>query len=150
MKKVVLVAVMGLLGLGASAQGFSGTVSNSSLSAGQQGSVTGSTTTTTTVGTKFSGVVMNSPEDVKGIFQNGEIKMEGDLLEVDVFDNFSSLEFQGTVVTSTFNQIVAVGKDAVTGQSISITITNANTKKANEVFKVEIPATGDVFILLQL
>ena len=149
MKKVVLVAVMGLLGLGASAQGFSGTVSNSSLSAGQQGSIT-SSTTTTTVGTKFSGVVMNSPEEVKGIFQNGEIKMEGDVLEVEVFDNFNSLEFQGTVVTATFNQIVAVGKDVVTGQSISITVTNANTKKANEVFKVEIPATGDVFILLQL
>ena len=149
MKKVVLVAVMGLLGLGASAQGFSGTVSNNSLSGGQQGSVT-SSTTTTTVGTKFSGVVMNSPEEVNGIFQNGEIKMEGDVLEVEVFDNFSSLEFQGTVVTATFNQIVAVGKDAVTGQSVSITITNANTNKANEVFKVEIPATGDVFTLLQL
>ncbi len=86
MKKVVLVAVMGLLGLGASAQGFSGTVSNNSLSGGQQGSVTSSTTTTTTVGAKFSGVVMNSPEDVNGTFQNGEIKMEGDILEVEVFD----------------------------------------------------------------
>jgi len=149
MKKVVLVAVMGLLGLGASAQGFSGTVSNNSLSGGQQGSVT-SSTTTTTVGTKFSGVVMNSPEEVNGIFQNGEIKMEGDVLEVEVFDNFNKLQFQGTVVTATFNQIVAVGKDAVTGQSVSITITNATTNKANEVFKVEIPATGDVFTLLQL
>jgi hypothetical protein len=150
MKKVVLVAVMGLLGLGASAQGFSGSVSNNSLSGGQQGSVTSSTTTTTTVGTKFSGVLMNSPDEVSGQFQNGMILMEGDLIEVNVFDNFNKLEFQGTVVTTAFNQIVAVGKDAVTGSSISITITNANTKKANEVFKVEIPATGDVFTLLKL
>ena len=150
MKKVVLVVAMGLLGLGASAQGFSGSVSSSSLSAGQQGGVTGGQTATTAVGTKFSGIFMNSAEEVSGQFQNGKILMEGDLLEVEVFDNFNKLEFQGTVLTATFNQLVAVGKDAVTGQTLSITITNANSKKANEIFKVEIPATGDVFILLQL
>ena len=150
MKKVVLVAAMGLLGLGASAQGFSGSVSSSSLSAGQQGGVTGGVSTTTAVGTKFSGVIMNSPDEVSGQFQNGKIIMEGDLLEVEVFDNFNSLEFQGTVVTATFNQIVAIGKDAVTSQNISITITNANSNKANEIFKVEVPSTGAVFTLLQL
>ena len=150
MSKSVLIAVLGFVGFGASAQGFSGTVSNSSLSAGQQGSVTSSTTTTTTVGGTFTGVMMNDPEEVSGTFQNGAILMEGDNIEILAFNNFGSLEFKGSVVSATFSQLVVLGKDDVSGQVISITLENANSNVPDGDIKVNIPSTGDVYVLKSL
>jgi len=150
MSKSVLIAVLGFVGFGASAQGFSGTVSNSSLSAGQQGSVTSSTTTTTTVGGTFTGVMMNDPEEVSGTFQNGAILMEGDNIEILAFNNFGSLEFKGSVVSATFSQLVVLGKDDVSGQVISITLENANSNVPDGVIEINIPSTGDVYVLKSL
>jgi hypothetical protein len=150
MSKSVLIAVLGFVGFGASAQGFSGTVSNSSLSAGQQGSVTSSTTTTTTVGTTFTGVMMNNPEDVSGTFQNGAILMDGDSIEILAFNNFGSLEFKGSVVSATFSQLVVLGKDDISGQIISLTLENANSNAPDGDIEVNIPSTGDVYVLKSL
>ena len=150
MSKSVLIAVLGFVGFGASAQGFSGTVSNSSLSAGQQGSVTSSTTTTTTVGGTFTGVMMNDPEEVSGTFQNGAILMDGDNVEILAFNNFGSLEFKGSVVSATFSQLVVLGKDDVSGQVISITLENANSNVPDGVIEINIPSTGDVYVLKSL
>ena len=150
MNKSVLIAVLGFVGFGASAQGFSGTVSNSSLSAGQQGSVTSSTTTTTTVGGTFTGVMMNDAEKVSGTFQNGAILMEGDNIEILAFNNFGSLEFKGSVVSATFSQLVVLGKDDVSGQVISLTLENANSNTSAGDIKVNIPSTGDVYVLKSL
>ena len=149
MSKSVLIAVLGFVGFGASAQGFSGKVSNSSLSAGQQGSVT-STTTTTTVGGTFTGVMMNDAEKVSGTFQNGAILMEGDNIEILAFNNFGSLEFKGSVVSATFSQLVVLGKDDVSGQVISLTLENANSNTSAGDIKVNIPSTGDVYVLKSL
>ena len=149
MSKSVLIAVLGFVGFGASAQGFSGKVSNSSLSAGQQGSVT-SSTTTTTVGGTFTGVMMNDAEEVSGTFQNGAILMEGDNIEILAFNNFGSLEFKGSVVSATFSQLVVLGKDDVSGQVISLTLENANSNTPVGDIKVNIPSTGDVYILKSL
>ena len=149
MSKSVLIAVLGFVGFGASAQGFSGKVSNSSLSAGQQGSVT-STTTTTTVGGTFTGVMMNDAEEVSGTFQNGAILMEGDNIEILAFNNFGSLEFKGSVVSATFSQLVVLGKDDVSGQVISLTLENANSNTSAGDIKVNIPSTGDVYVLKSL
>ena len=149
MSKSVLIAVLGFVGFGASAQGFSGKVSNSSLSAGQQGSVT-SSTTTTTVGGTFTGVMMNDAEKVSGTFQNGAILMEGDNIEILAFNNFGSLEFKGSVVSATFSQLVVLGKDDVSGQVISLTLENANSNTSAGDIKVNIPSTGDVYVLKSL
>ena len=149
MNKSVLIAVLGFVGFGASAQGFSGKVSNSSLSAGQQGSVT-SSTTTTTVGGTFTGVMMNDAEKVSGTFQNGAILMEGDNIEILAFNNFGSLEFKGSVVSATFSQLVVLGKDDVSGQVISLTLENANSNTSAGDIKVNIPSTGDVYVLKSL
>jgi len=149
MSKSVLIAVLGFVGFGASAQGFSGKVSNSSLSAGQQGSVT-SSTTTTTVGGTFTGVMMNDAEEVSGTFQNGAILMEGDNIEILAFNNFGSLEFKGSVVSATFSQLVVLGKDDVSGQVISLTLENANSNTSAGDIKVNIPSTGDVYVLKSL
>ena len=149
MSKSVLIAVLGFVGFGASAQGFSGKVSNSSLSAGQQGSVT-STTTTTTVGGTFTGVMMNDAEEVSGTFQNGAILMEGDNIEILAFNNFGSLEFKGSVVSATFSQLVVLGKDDVSGQVISLTLENANSNTSAGDIKFNIPSTGDVYVLKSL
>ena len=151
MSKSVLIAVLGFVGFGASAQGFSGKVSNSSLSAGQQGSVTSSTTTTTTtVGGTFTGVMMNDAEKVSGTFQNEAILMEGDNIEILAFNNFGSLEFKGSVVSATFSQLVVLGKDDVSGQVISLTLENANSNTSAGDIKVNIPSTGDVYVLKSL
>jgi len=150
MSKSVLIAVLGFVGLGASAQGFSGSVSSSSLSAGQQGSVTSSTLTTTTIGGTFTGVMMNNPEEVSGTFQNGTILMEGDNIEIVAFNNFGSLEFKGSVVSATFSQLVVLGKDDVSGQIISLTLENANSNAPDGDIKVNIPSTGDVYVLKSL
>ena len=149
MSKSALIAVLGFVGFGASAQGFSGKVSNSSLSAGQQGSVT-STTTTTTVGGTFTGVMMNDAEEVSGTFQNGAILMEGDNIEILAFNNFGSLEFKGSVVSATFSQLVVLGKDDVSGQVISLTLENVNSNTSAGDIKVNIPSTGDVYVLKSL
>ena len=149
MSKSVLIAVLGFVGFGASAQGFSGKVSNSSLSAGQQGSVT-SSTTTTTVGGTFTGVMMNDAEKVSGTFQNGAILMEGDNIEILAFNNFGSLEFKGSVVSATFSQLVVLGKDDVSGQVISLTLENVNSNTSAGDIKVNIPSTGDVYVLKSL
>ena len=149
MNKSVLIAVLGFVGFGASAQGFSGKVSNSSLSAGQQGSVT-SSTTTTTVGGTFTGVMMNDAEEVSGTFQNGAILMEGDNIEILAFNNFGSLEFKGSVVSATFSQLVVLGKDDVSGQVISLTLENVNSNTSAGDIKVNIPSTGDVYVLKSL
>ena len=150
MSKSVLIAVLGFVGFGASAQGFSGKVSNSSLSAGQQGSVTSTTTTTTTVGGTFTGVMMNDAEKVSGTFQNGAILMEGDNIEILAFNNFGSLEFKGSVVSATFSQLVVLGKDDVSGQVISLTLENTNSNTSAGDIKINIPSTGDVYVLKSL
>ena len=150
MSKSVLIAVLGFVGFGASAQGFSGTVSSSSLSAGQQGSVTSSTITTTTVGGTFTGVMMNNPEEVSGTFQNGAILMDGDNVEIIAFNNFGSLEFKGSVVSATFSQLAVLGKDDVSGQIISLTLENANSNTPDGDIEVNIPSTGDVYVLNSL
>ena len=150
MSKSVLIAVLGFVGFGASAQGFSGSVSSSSLSAGQQGSVTSSTITTTTIGGTFTGVMMNNPEKVSGTFQNGTILMEGDNIEIVAFNNFGSLEFKGSVVSATFSQLAVLGKDDVSGQIISLTLENANSNVPDGDIKVNIPSTGDVYVLKSL
>lgn len=150
MSKSVLIAVLGFVGFGASAQGFTGEVSNNSLSGNQQSGLTNNQTVTTTVGGTFTGIMMNNPEDVSGTFQNGAILMEGDNIEILAFNNFGSLEFKGSVVSATFSQLAVLGKDDVSGQVISLTLKNANSNVPDGVIEINIPSTGDVYVLKSL
>ena len=148
MKKVVLVAVMGLLGLGASAQGFPGTVSSSSLSGGQQGSVTGGASVTVSV--KQNSIMMNSTSQVSNVYENGEIAMVGDEIYIKAMNNFGVLEYKGFVTSASTTQLYVVGDNLITGQTYSVTLENANTGDPDDAIKVDIPSTGEMYILSYL
>lgn len=147
MKKMILVAVMGLLGFGASAQGI-GKVNMGNSSASTQASVTGGGLVT--VNAKQNSIMMNSTSQVSNVYENGEIAMVGDEILIKATNNFGAFEYKGFVTLASTTQLYVVGDNLITGQTYSITLENANTGNPDDAIRIDIPSTGEVYILSYL
>ena len=147
MKKMILVAVMGLLGFGASAQGI-GKVNMGNSSASTQASVIGGGLVT--VNAKQNSIMMNSTSQVSNVYENGEIAMVGDEILIKATNNFGTLEYKGFVTTASTTQLYVVGDNLITGQTYSVTLENANTGNPDDAIRIDIPSTGEVYILSYL
>ena len=147
MKRVVLVAVLGLLGFGASAQGI-GKVNMGNSSASTQTGVTGGASVT--VSAKQNSIMMNSTSQVSNVYENGEIAMVGDEILIKAMNNFGVLEYKGFVTAASTTQLYVVGDNLITGQTYSVTLENANTGNPDDAIRVDIPSTGEVYILSYL
>ena len=147
MKRVVLVAVLGLLGFGASAQGI-GKVNMGNSSASTQTGVTGGASLT--VSAKQNSIMMNSTSQVSNVYENGEIAMVGDEILIKAMNNFGVLEYKGFVTAASTTQLYVVGDNLITGQTYSVTLENANTGNPDDAIRIDIPSTGEVYILSYL
>ena len=147
MKRVVLVAVLGLLGFGASAQGI-GKVNMGNSSASTQTGVTGGASVT--VSAKQNSIMMNSTSQVSNVYENGEIAMVGDEILIKAMNNFGVFEYKGFVTAASITQLYVVGDNLITGQTYSVTLENANTGDPDDAIRVDIPSTGEVYILKYL
>ena len=147
MKKMILVAVMGLLGFGASAQGI-GKVNMGNSSASTQASVTGGGLAT--VNAKQNSIMMNSTSQVSNVYENGEIAMVGDEILIKATNNFGAFEYKGFVTAASTTQLFVVGDNLITGQTYSVTLENANTGNPDDAIRIDIPSTGEVYILSYL
>lgn len=147
MKKMILVAVMGLLGFGASAQGI-GKVNMGNSSASTQASVIGGGLVT--VNAKQNSIMMNSTSQVSNVYENGEIAMVGDEILIKATNNFGTLEYKGFVTAASTTQLFVVGDNLITGQTYSVTLENANTGNPDDAIRIDIPSTGEVYILSYL
>lgn len=144
MKKSILIIAVSLLGLNVTAQEKVDMKSSSAST--QTGVVTNQPKSTYAV----KGIMMNDVDAVSDTYRNGEIAIEGDQIIVKAVNNFSRMEFYGTVTNASLTQLLAVGENLLTGETFSIELENANTGDPNDAIKVIVPSKNEIFILSYL
>ncbi len=119
---------------------------------GTQGAVTGGAMVTTKTPGKLAGVSMQDINRLQGSYSNGNIKADGDKLNIQVKDDLAgAMDFTGTVVVATTLILELDGFDQISGSAMQIQITVAPPNKANprELYVIKQFGSSDKWVLTE-